>query len=359
MKSYKIAILLFLLCFSPFELTHLSAQRYTKNAKGQIIDRRTGALGSGGSQYSHKNGPDKRTGLYRSANTGVHHFFGVWQDDSYSTFFHHIPNVSLTPGGGAISLGMCYEYQIDRLRFQVGAGLRGQSVKNYMSDTTIIRDYVHDTQGYNYRLKYDFRNREDKTRNLYVQVPLMIGYGFNNMYFMVGAKFQYAIAGNTCVLDTGVTTGTYSQYLGLYEEMDNHGLRKDVPYYNNRLPRLQLKADILVSAEIGYEWVWENKLNRNTSHTTKETRFRIAAFADYGVLNSNPNNNYDAIYVPEGPYQWDFPAFSRNHVFSTYLTQGKELHNFFAGIKLTVLIGVTVEYRCRLCTPFLSEADGL
>lgn len=344
-----------LLVVVPVSAQHLG--KYGKNNKGQTLDRRTGALGSGGSQYSHKHGPDKRTGLYRSANVGIHHFLGVWQDDAYSTMFHNVPSVTQTPGGAALGLGVCYEYQIDRLRLQLGAGVRWQDVKHYMADTTFIRDYVHDTQGYNYRLRYDFRNREDISRNLYVQIPVMFGYGFYNVYLMVGAKFNFAIAGNTCVLDTGVTTGTYSQYLGLFEEMDNHGLRKDVPFYDGHMQRLQLKTDILLSAEIGYEWVWEREKDHRKSRTREENRFRLALFGDYGVLNSNPKNNYDAIYIPEGPYQWDFPAYKRNHVFSSSMAQGREIHNFFAGIKLTFLIGFTVEYKCILCTPFFSEAD--
>ena len=353
--------IVFLLWLGVLVMAPVSAQKsgkYGRNSRGQVVDRRTGALGSGGSQYSHKNGPDRRTGLYRSANVGVHHFFGVWQDDSYSIMFHNVPSVTQTPGGGALGLGVCYEYQIDRLKLQVGAGIRWQVVKNYVADTSFVRDYVHDTQGYRYSLQYDFRNRVDKSRNLYIQLPVMFGYGFYNVYVMAGAKFNFAVAGSTCVLDTGLTTGVYSQYLGLFEEMDNHGLRKDVPFYNNKLAQLQFKPDILISAEIGYEWVWERKKDRRSSRTREETRFRVAAFGDYGLLNINPKTKYDAIYVPEGPYQWDFPVFNRNHVLSSKMTEGKEIHNFFAGIKLTLLIGFTVEYKCVLCSPFFSEADN-
>lgn len=354
MKNLRILNIIIYLLLA-FSISAQSIDKHGVDKYGRKTDRRTNALGAGGSQYSNKRKPDSH-GLYKSSNIGVHSFIGLWQDDSYSTFIHNIPNVALTPGGGSTSFGFCYEYQIDRIRIQCGAGIRWQDVSLNVRDTSIVRDYVRDSQGYRYRLQYDFRNRTDRSKNLYAQVPILFGYGFWGCYMMVGAKFQLAFAGATCVRDTGVTHGTYEQYLGHYVEMDNHGLRKDVPTYLHK-SRLLLHPDILLSGEIGYEWAWVKKVIPGRSHKWRENRFRIAAFADYSLLNINPKTSSASFNIPEGRSQWDFPAFDRNHVLSSDMTEGRHVQNLFAGVKFTILIGYTVQYRCRLCSRFGSEAD--
>ncbi len=341
-------------------------------------NRGNGLLGSGGMNYRY----NKHSGRYTEARSMRKNLWGVYCDGSYSGMFNNVPMAKVfLPGGYSGTLGFCYEYDhYGQVIVQTGVGLRWQSVGNYVNKVMFEDNSVRDAQGYCYTLIYDFYDRCDYSQILYAQVPVLVGSYFGPFYYMAGLKFQMPLWGQTQVKLKGSTVGLYEQYLGLgsgniYQEMDNHGLRSDVPeirtgvglagtYKSDWLSR---EYDVLLSAEIGWEWsnrddysntgYVERKLRRRYFSKRVDTRVRIAIFADWGMLNQNEHSTLLLYKIP-AEYKWDFPEYEFNHIFATDETlPDKQIHNFFVGIKLTALIGFPLEQICRLCGPFHSERE--
>lgn len=142
--------------------------------------------------------------------------------------------------------------------------------------------------------------------------------------------------------------------MGIFHEMDNHGLRKDV-LMKRDYDRLELKMDILASFEFGYEWASPAPRGYRTQ-TIADWRLRLGAFIDWGLLNINPKTNNPLILIPQD-YMYDFSEYEFYHILSTSETRGRPVHNLFCGIKLTALIGIKAKERCIICGPFQTERD--
>lgn len=299
-------------------------------------------------RYSSRNGLHRQTARAVSS-----HRFGGYVDAGYSAMHNNVSAVSpLAPGGYVTSAGLTYEYDHRGMLFiHTGLGVRWQSVTSQVDDMSMQDANVYDTQGYQYTLLYNFDKRSDQSRILYVQLPVMIGSHVQSFYYMAGFKLQLPVWGQTDVRLSCTTSGIYKQFAGLGEgglqEMDNHGFRSDVPLERTGQAGLagtggglaDRKCDILASAELGWEWVIrEQKARRDL--TKRDTRLRLSAYADYGLLNQNMNATLPLYDVP-ADYKWDFTKFEFNHVFSTSQTSGSYIRNLFVGVRFTALISVT------------------
>ena len=122
-----------------------------------------------------------------------------------------------------------------------------------------------------------------------------------------------------------------------WEEMDNHGYRKNVDLAQSG-SRVPFKMDIMLSAEVGYEWVM------------KETwRLRLAAYADYGLVNINPKGNDYAAFVPAAT-KFDFATYQLHPSFGSRETSSAGVHNLFVGLKFTILYTLYQPDKCILCS---------
>lgn len=297
----------------------------------------------------------------RSGTFGyVHNLFGVYMDGSYSSMFTSVYNTDYRPGGYGIGGGLCYEHQRGMFRLNIGLGVRYQKVSNTVGDTTIYDHTVTDARGTNYTLRYDFSSRVDQVTSLNAQVPILMGLGVRGFFFLTGVKLNYSFQGNSHTSLVGTTTGTYQQFIGQFKEMDNHGLRKEVEVQQNGT-KVNFKTDCMISLETGYEWTSDAKTGSRYRRTATpgermEYRVRIAGFVDYGLVNSCPKGDKPFIYIPS-QYKWDFAAYEFNHVFSSNLARDCQVHNFYAGVKLTLMLGFYSYKRCILCSDFQSEAS--
>ena len=305
-----------------------------------------------------KNSSSKRinpSGLRTTAYDGVHHLVGLHVDGGYSAIFGNYPTMSTSPGGYTTGLGLDYCYTGRGLLIQTGIGIRWQDVNNRFGNDSLIVNPATDSEGVNFRLKYDFTDRVDGSRNIYVQVPLLAGMYFYNCYFLAGLKLNWQVAGWTTPKLNVSTTATYERYIGVWEEMDNHGIRKDVEEVREN-GRLQLKMDVLVCAEIGYEWALGNYGKKGyMKASAKDYRLRLAAFAEVGLANICPKTDLKPYIIPEAtPY--DFSTFEFNHILSTAGAKSYNAHNVFAGIKLSFFFfGYQSTEKCILCGPLGDE----
>ena len=306
------------------------------------------------------NQTDVLFGLHASLYTGSHHLLGLSVDGSWSGFINNIPAAKITPGGGAFGFQLVYEYQYSGILIQTGLGFNYQRVFNTILDTAIYHEHMHDTwssiHDVEFTLKHRFFDRRDMAQQLYGQVPLYFGHyilGTGGIgYFLAGIKLNYAIWGNTKQTLTGTTSGLYERYVGVWEEMDNHGFRKNVPIERTD-PKLKLKFDVLAHGEIGYEYTtFQNPNNYRVRPGDRlDCRIRFGAFIDFGIMNILPQGENDFFGVPEETI-YDFPTYEMHHVFTTKDAQAFWLRNMFAGIRVTVLFGFQGKEHCILCDPW-------
>ena len=309
-------------------------------------------------QYDIKPSSSKHVnsgGLRTTTYDGVHHLVGLHVDGGYTAMFGNMPTMSTGPGGYTTGFGLDYCYTGRGLIIQTGIGIRWQDVNNRFSNDSLIVDPATDSEGVNFRLKYDFTNRVDNSRNLYLQVPLQAGMYFYNCYFLAGIKLNWQLIGWTRPDVFVSTTATYDRYIGIWEEMDNHGIRKDVEEIREN-DRLKLKIDVLACAEIGYEWALGNYGKKGYMKSeAKDYRLRLAAFVECGLANICPKTKLEPYVIPAAtPY--DFSTFEFNHILSTASAANYNAHNLFAGIKLTfIFFGYQSSEKCILCGPLGDE----
>ena len=306
------------------------------------------------------NSTDLLFGLHASEYAGVHHLIGFSAEGSWSTFVSSMPIAGIKPGGWATGLHFLYEFQYNGFLLQTGIGVAYQNVTNNISDTAIYHPDMTDTwSGINpapFTLKHAFTERRDMSQQIYGQLPLYAGRNFFGPtgigYFLAGVHANYAFWGKTNQQMVISTSGLYERYVGIWEEMDNHGFRKDVPAERNGA-QLRLKFDLLAHAEIGYEY--------NTRQAAKDYRlrpadrldgrFRIAAFAEFGMLNIMPDTKNEAFGTPDETI-YDFSTYQLDHIFSSKDAKSFWMRNLFVGIRVSFLFGFKQEERCILCDPW-------
>ena len=315
------------------------------------------------SEFTEKdvnNSTDVLFGLHASQYTGSHHLIGLSAEGGWSAFLNNMPRVSILPSGGAIGLSFVYEYQYSGILFQTGVGFNYQHVANNLSDTSFYHPGMHDTwsgvQDVEFTLKHRFENRTDVAQQIYGQVPFYVGHYIPSAagigYFLAGLKLSYAFWGNTKQKLRGTTTGLYERYVGVWQEMDNHGFRKNVPIERSG-DRLKLKFDLMAHVEIGYEYTgFQNPHSyRIMPNDRLDWRLRFAAFVDMGILDISPNGKNVLYGIPVETI-YDFPTYRMDHVFSTVDSKPYWLRNINVGIRFTVLFGFQGKERCILCDPW-------
>lgn len=307
-----------------------------------------------------ENQTDVLWGLHASQYSGSHHLIGFSVEGSWTSLVTSMPKVSATPGGYGIGFHLLYEYQYSGFLLQTGLGVTYQYAINSLADTAMYRYNMPDqwsgVDGATYTLKHAFAERQDRAQNLYGQIPLYAGcYIFGSRgigYFLGGFHANYAFWGSTRQNMTGSTSGLYERYVGIWEEMDNHGFRKDVPI-ERKGERLKLSFDIMAHLEMGYEYNTRQgaKDYRVRPSERLDGRIRFGAFIDFGMLNICPNTKNVLYDIPEATV-YDVPTYQMAHVFSTEDAKKFWTRNLFVGVRVTFLFGFQPKEHCILCDPW-------
>lgn len=295
------------------------------------------------------------SGLRTTTYDGVHHLLGIHVDGGYSKMFGNMPTILNRPGGYTIGAGFDYSYTGRGLILQTGLAVRWQDVSNRVLNDSLIIDPITDTEGTPFRLQYKMTDRVDMSRNLYLQIPVLAGTYFYGAYFLAGVKLNFQLLGNTKTKLNVTTTATYDKYIGPWEEMDNHGIRKEVEEVRNG-SKLDLKFDVMATAEIGYEWSLGNYGKKGYhKHSAKDYRVRLGAFVECGLLDIMPKGDKASYVIPEQS-RYDFSTFEFNHLYSTAEAKQYHARNFFIGVRLTFFFfGKQSTEKCILCGPLGDE----
>ena len=348
----KLRYILLILCLCP---TLLWAQR-----RYSVSDRWEYQLAtlSGFSASNVNSKTDILNGLHAGLYTGAHHLLGVSVEGAWSGMLSPMPNVSIKPGGGSGGLHFLYEYQNNGFIIQTGIGLNYQHVTVGVADTTIYHENMLDTwsniKPVEFTLKHQFVGRQDVSSQAYGQIPFLVGHYILSPlgigYGLIGVQANYKIwGGQTHMKAVGTTTGLYERYVGIWEEMDNHGFRKDVPLEQTGDP-LQLKLDLLAHIEMGYEIsTFRSASNYKTRPGDRlDCRIRLGAFVDFGILNIYSGTGKDLYTLPSATI-YDFPTYQMDHIFSTTDAGKYWVRNLYAGLRMTVLFGFAEKEHCILC----------
>lgn len=293
-------------------------------------------------------------GLRTSQYDGVHHLVGMYVDGGYSFFLNNVPDYKTDPGGYTVGLGLMYAYQHGPMLVQTGFGARWQAVKDRVNDQRWSRSDI-DSHNTPFTLYYHFYDRTDRMRNIYFNLPIAMGGYLGHFYGLGGLKLNLQLWGDSRMEATGSTYAEYIDangnniFIGPQYQMDNHGLRKDVDIANKG-GKVNLGADLLVTAELGYEIPMSDK-GRPTYRKKNEQdmRIRIALFAELGVLNICPKKDNLLYDIPE-PTRYDFPTYTMTHAFSTNAASAHSIHSFFAGLRVSYFFfGYQSKEKCLLC----------
>lgn len=301
---------------------------------------------------------DILNGLHAGLYTGSHHLLGVSVEGGWSSIVSSMPCAQITPGGGSGGIHLLYEYQNSGFIIQTGLGIHYQHVTNGVGDTAIYHAHMQDTwlniKPVEFTLKHQFEQRYDISEQAYGQLPLYIGHYILSPlgigYGLVGVQANYVVwSGKTHMSAIGSTSGLYERYIGVWEEMDNHGFRKDVPLERTNEP-LKLKLDLLAHAEMGYEFSTFRSASNYKMRPGDRTdcRIRIGAFVDFGILNICPSTNNELYTLPSSTI-YDFPTYEMHHIFSTVEAKDYWVRNLFTGLRVTVLFGFPEKEHCILC----------
>lgn len=249
-------------------------------------------------------------------------------------------------GGPGAGLGVTYELEYGHFLFDVGLEadyLRSTSRYDFEANRQLVSPAP---MTYNYR----FTGWNETRQGIYAGLPIMAGAQYGNVYFLLGGKVAYGILGkyqnygqyDVTAYDPALAgpIGGTSHGLGLHDvSKSDKAFAGDLKF---AVPEVRLMA------EVGYDldpWMQAKKRRASSSASKKKSKYepfnisdihyRIAAFAEYGVLNQNGNAHQDALAFED---KHSAEATGSNSVLSQF--EGSKLNNLFAGVKFTVQFNV-------------------
>ena len=243
------------------------------------------------------------------------HHVALYMQGAYSHIWFANPDFrwGLSYGAG---IGLLYEYRHKHFLLNLGVGVLWQDVE-HRSASDISAPFT-DSQGDVCTLTMHIK-RSDRVRTGYVEVPFLLGGIWNGFYLLGGVKAGVPLWGNTQSEARMTDVAMYDRYFVPFANMPNHGLQIDVPTVRNG-QRPTFIADTRASLEMG--------LNLD--------RYRLGLFADYGILWKTSGNGTASMIELTNPIE---PAtWSMRHPLCSSVTNGTHPHNFFAGIKFTVIL---------------------
>lgn len=250
---------------------------------------------------------------------------------------------SLTGGAGA-GLSATYELEYGAFRFETGldftwlnsrsdygfALTRGNNYYPSEGATPIHQTYTYTTD--------DLR----EVRNVgYIGLPVMFGAQFDRYFFMVGAKVGYGLFGNYS------QRGQYDITVQDEEILEPYGMGiVDVPQTAADNRKLNMRQpSVSICAEFGIdldEWMQAQPDKKNKKRVKAGERlpfgrehihYKVSAFAEYGVLNTNNPTGAMPLIFNENDY--------RPQATNTMLAlSDTKLNNLFVGLKFAVQVEV-------------------
>lgn len=251
----------------------------------------------------------------------------------------------LLPGGGSnlktafgpgAELGFVYEMQRKHLIFQTGVGAEF-GMGSFDSDSAgIFQLGAMDMHGEHFDYTYEFGPRKDTYYDLALEIPLLVGGQWNRFYFLAGPKMKFH------AYTRAHASGNFST-CGIYERFDPFRNMPEYEFVDNiegeQTVGSSLNLDVALSAEVGFR-LGEIYTGTGYDVPQQRTQYRLALFADYGLLNIHRDGVKQPIETPmEYSHGHMIDGVHFNDILSTVYAKGK-LNSLFVGVKFTVLFQV-------------------
>ena len=248
---------------------------------------------------------------------------------------------------------LSYKMSFRHLLLQIGTGIE-YSKANLTAGEYNSSLHTYDTQGTDFTYYYHFYNRRDDAFSIGLSIPVLLGGQFSHFYFLAGMVGSFSFYQRYNATANLTSWGTYDRYFSDFTQMDNHAFYTDEPVrgtsstaYLWRVfqvsPHLEFGAAISNTGftQVGYR-----------SSREQDVTFRVAAFAEYGLLNAQQHPRYESPYIINPAEPFNVNAILIPPVLNTQHYSGQYFSNLTVGIKLTVAFHLhTNSSRCVTCTP--------
>jgi hypothetical protein len=239
--------------------------------------------------------------------------------------------VSGSWGGG---FGAGYELNVNEFILKFGAEATYLNAdlgfKNFTQQIELIDA---DNPNEFYTGNYAFSGNTDRYCFANVNIPLMLGFRVQSFYVLAGGKFGFNLFSSNKTTATVVSTGTYFDFIDDFEDMPNHSFFKteEKSEFKGKFP-----VNAYLSGEVGFY------LNANSE---KKTKYRLAAFADYGLMNFHENTVKESLTLKREDVTSSYRPYLNGFIRSENM-RGSVVNNLFVGVRLTVLFGFKQKRGC-------------
>lgn len=259
-------------------------------------------------------------------------------------------------GGGALSFH--YEMEANHFLFQTGAGASGGWTQFKVPEISHTLYKQRDIQNELMNYIYQFSDRRDAYATINAQIPLLLGGNWNRFYFLAGAKLDISCATWTMQQSNLTTAAEYIDENGkpIFKDLmtgvptqQYYGPKDKKVLANNGRTTLNMGVD--ASVEIGVRMGYIRSAN-GFDVPTSHTQYRLAVFADYGILDCHkPQKNQlleaPKTYTPQIPNSMT-DGLKMNDILSTKdIATG--VNNLLVGVKFTILFELVPAPKCVTC----------
>ncbi len=290
---------------------------------------------------------------YGAGNT-VKHFIGLSAEAGEWSLLPRESNLSASMGGAG-AVGFVYDLQAGHFLFDLGLGVTaGQTVFSVPTWSHTFADQT-DTEGDMFDYVCQLSHRRDAYTNVALQIPLMFGGQYKRFYAMAGVKFSFNAFTQADMTADLSTYGKYFQYLNgkkeyMFDRFFDQPPYNDLFFANRPLQssntttfNVNLDASIEIGARLGFM----------TDHTgfdvpKSKVQYRLALFADYGVLDLHQAQNNNAADILSSDLTNAQSAIQMHDILSTS-NAASAINNLLVGIKFTVLFQMPTRGNCIIC----------
>lgn len=246
--------------------------------------------------------------------------------------------------GGGFEAG--YELNVRAFILQFGAECTylnaGLGLKDFTQQIDLMDD---DNPSGSYTGNYAFSGNSDRYRFANLNIPLMVGFRVRRFYLLAGGKVGFNLFARNTTTTTVLSTGTYPDFIDDFENMPNHsfGEMKETGEFAGRFP-----GNAYLSGEVGFylnESYSASKTKYRVAASGSKIRFRVAVFADYGLMNLRVNKINESLTLKREDVASPYRPYLNGFIRSENM-RGTLINNLFVGVRFTVLFGLEKEPGC-------------
>ncbi len=278
--------------------------------------------------------------------TSAMHSFLVSCSGGYNRFDNFLDETDVV-GGGLIEFEVGYSWGQRPLgmMFQTGISLSLQN--SGMAYTAGVSDHklMFDTEGNVHTANYYFNHINQKDTYVNLNCNFLLGYKwYNNIYFLVGPKVGYAVAGwgkTSCIV---TRTSNYDGLIGednngLFSNMPNHFMRDESRKHNQEIAKNPYVGLFL---ESGYYLLDDKFISRQKNRRSNANfiALRMSVFAEYGGYLQDYSEEEPQLIVDQSETLYYKPAIANFLYYNS-----RFITSFSCGVKFTF----TMEYKSRIC----------